>query len=178
MTRVFTALLLLLASITTALAQSSPGLRFGDVPTAAQWNSYFAAKQDYLGFTPLSGNSILGSLPIVVTPSGSNVTVSCPTCLTTTPGSDTQIIYNNAGTLAGASTFTFNNTTGAISLFPVPLAMTGGASGSSPTPRTAADASRASKVRLLRRRRKGLCRFDELPSATALYVRRSNDRMA
>ncbi len=28
-------------------AQSSPGLYNGQVPTAGQWNSYFAAKQDY-----------------------------------------------------------------------------------------------------------------------------------
>lgn len=31
------------------LAQSNPNLQFGQVPTAAQWNSYFSAKQDYRG---------------------------------------------------------------------------------------------------------------------------------
>jgi len=30
-----------------ALAQSNPGLVQGQVPTAGQWNSYFAAKADY-----------------------------------------------------------------------------------------------------------------------------------
>ncbi len=30
-----------------AQAQGSPGFVYGQVPTAAQWNSYFAAKQDY-----------------------------------------------------------------------------------------------------------------------------------
>ena len=35
-----------------ALGQSAPGLVTGQVPTAAQWNSYFAAKQDALGYTP------------------------------------------------------------------------------------------------------------------------------
>ena len=46
---------LLAAAISSpALAQSSPGLVTGQVPTAAQWNSYFAAKQDVLGFTPLN----------------------------------------------------------------------------------------------------------------------------
>lgn len=36
-------------------AQSSPGLYNGQVPTAGQWNSYFAAKQDYnSGFFGLS----------------------------------------------------------------------------------------------------------------------------
>jgi len=41
-----------------ALAQSSPGLIFGQVPTAAQWNSFFAAKQDF----PL-GNQI--NIPLI-----------------------------------------------------------------------------------------------------------------
>ena len=39
----------LLYSGQTALAQSSPNLQYGQIPTPAQWNSYFAAKQDYLG---------------------------------------------------------------------------------------------------------------------------------
>lgn len=30
-----------------AVAQSSPGFVYGQVPTAAQWNSYFSAKMDY-----------------------------------------------------------------------------------------------------------------------------------
>lgn len=47
-----------------ALAQSTPGLAFGQVPTAAQWNSYFAAKQDVLGYVPLStlGGTLSGRL--------------------------------------------------------------------------------------------------------------------
>jgi hypothetical protein len=45
---IIAAAVLLLSSV-AALAQSSPGLQFGQVPTAAQWNSYFAAKADYLG---------------------------------------------------------------------------------------------------------------------------------
>ncbi len=36
-----------LVSCSVADAQSSPGLYNGQVPTAGQWNSYFAAKQDY-----------------------------------------------------------------------------------------------------------------------------------
>ncbi|MGO7329206.1 hypothetical protein AB9E14_23800 [Rhizobium leguminosarum] len=49
-----------------ALAQSSPGLTYGQVPTAGQWNSYFAAKQDVLGFTPLNqaGGTMTGRLRI------------------------------------------------------------------------------------------------------------------
>lgn len=57
---------LLLAALlpSHALAQSSPGLRTGQVPTAAQWNSYFAAKQDVLGYTPLNsaGGAMTGPL--------------------------------------------------------------------------------------------------------------------
>jgi len=54
------AILLLLTS--AALAQSSPGLRYGQVPTAAQWNSYFAAKQDTLSFVPLNPANNLADL--------------------------------------------------------------------------------------------------------------------
>lgn len=54
-----------------ALAQSncSSVIFFGNVPTAAQWQSCFAAKQDNLGFTPLNiaGGTMLG--PLVTTPS-------------------------------------------------------------------------------------------------------------
>lgn len=54
----------LLASSVLALAQSTPGLHNGQVPTAAQWNSYFAAKQDLLGFTPVNrgGDTMSGKL--------------------------------------------------------------------------------------------------------------------
>jgi len=47
-----------------AAAQSSPGFVTGQVPTAAQWNSYFAAKQDVLGYVPLNsaGGSMTGRL--------------------------------------------------------------------------------------------------------------------
>jgi hypothetical protein len=49
-----------------AFSQSSPGLSYGQIPTAGQWNSYFAAKQDYLGFTPFnpSGGTITGNLSV------------------------------------------------------------------------------------------------------------------
>jgi hypothetical protein len=54
-----------------AFAQSSPGLVTGQVPTAAQWNSYFAAKQDALGYVPLNtnGGQMLG--PLALAPSTS-----------------------------------------------------------------------------------------------------------
>ncbi len=53
-------------------AQSSPGLIYGQVPTAGQWNSYFAAKQDVLGFTPLNING--GVMTGKLITAGSNTT--------------------------------------------------------------------------------------------------------
>ncbi len=55
---------LLVISAASALAQSSPGLVYGQVPTAGQWNSFFAAKQDVLGYTPLNseGGTMTGRL--------------------------------------------------------------------------------------------------------------------
>jgi hypothetical protein len=46
--RLLLALLLPLLSAGVAWAQSSPGIFVGQVPTPQQWNSYFAAKQDYV----------------------------------------------------------------------------------------------------------------------------------
>lgn len=50
-----------------AFAQSSPNLQYGQVPTAAQWNGYFAAKQDNLGYRPVNkaGDQMLGPLKVV-----------------------------------------------------------------------------------------------------------------
>lgn len=49
-----------------AAAQSSPNLRQGQVPTPAQWNSYFAAKQDVLAFAPatIGANTYTGTQTI------------------------------------------------------------------------------------------------------------------
>lgn len=47
-----------------AFAQSSPNLIYGQVPTAAQWNSYFQAKQDVLSFPNSTLNLINGTLGI------------------------------------------------------------------------------------------------------------------
>ena len=57
-----------------SFAQSSPGLIFGEVPTAAQWNSFFIAKQDVLGFTPLNkaGDLMLGPLSTIASTNGSS----------------------------------------------------------------------------------------------------------
>lgn len=58
------AITLLLCAVGLAHSQSSPGLVYGQVPTAQQWNSYFAAKQDVLGYTPVNrgGDTMAGRL--------------------------------------------------------------------------------------------------------------------
>lgn len=63
----------------TAIAQSSPGLVYGQVPTAGQWNSYFAAKQDVLPYTPVnrSGDSMTGKL-VTVAPTASGSGFNLP----------------------------------------------------------------------------------------------------
>ncbi len=48
MKRFLVACAALLLSASAALAQSSPGLTTGQVPSAVQWNGYFAAKQDVI----------------------------------------------------------------------------------------------------------------------------------
>jgi len=55
----------------SVLAQSSPGLIFGQVPTPGQWNDYFAAKADYLGspYCPVGGCTFTGA--VVTAPSTS-----------------------------------------------------------------------------------------------------------
>lgn len=63
---------------TAALAQSSPNLIFGYVPTAAEWNALFAGKQDTLGYIPLSsaGGTMTGELvtaPVATSGSGLNL---------------------------------------------------------------------------------------------------------
>jgi hypothetical protein len=64
MKRICLALWFLIFANAFALAQSNPGLAPGQVPTATQWNSYFSAKNDLLGFVPLStlGGTMLGKL--------------------------------------------------------------------------------------------------------------------
>ena len=64
MKKLFFILLALISCTSLALAQSSPGFSYGQVPTAGEWNAAFAGKQDYLGFFPLNsaGGSLTGEL--------------------------------------------------------------------------------------------------------------------
>jgi len=66
------AVLCLLLATAPALAQSTPGLTFGQVPSPAQWNSYFAAKQDFLNFVPLNraGGTMSGPLVTAASTAG------------------------------------------------------------------------------------------------------------
>lgn len=73
--RAFIACALTAAIATTLSGQSSPGLYNGQVPTAGQWNSYFAAKQDYLGFAPLNPSSVVANAPISAVSSGGVLTI-------------------------------------------------------------------------------------------------------
>lgn len=79
MRRVALAVLLTVAGFVPAFAQSSPGLTTKQVPTAAQWNSYFAAKQDVLGFVPLnSAGGTLTGLLTTMTPTNAGAGLRLP----------------------------------------------------------------------------------------------------
>lgn len=58
MKKILTGLLLAVLFSGQSLAQSSPGFYYKFTPTYSQWNSYFAGKQDYLGYVPLSPNGV------------------------------------------------------------------------------------------------------------------------
>jgi len=64
---------------TEAVAQSSPNLITGQVPTAAQWNSYFQRKQDVLNYTPINSAGGVFTGKVTTAPSsasGSGLNVS------------------------------------------------------------------------------------------------------
>lgn len=71
-TFLFGALIFLLSAL-GASAQTSPNFTYGFVPTPAQWNSYFAGKQDYLGASPclVTGCTLSGELFTVASSIGS-----------------------------------------------------------------------------------------------------------
>ena len=89
----------LLALAAPALAQSNPGLAYGQIPTAAQWNSFFSAKTDYPGYTPIGPSNVLATAPITATVAGQNVTIACATCVTNPYGS---LLVINGVTIGGA----------------------------------------------------------------------------
>ena len=106
---------------TMAPGQTSPGLATGQVPTAAQWNSFFIAKQDFLGFAPLNPSSLVGTSPITATAGSGVVTISINPNPTFATSVTTPIIIQNgssSGTLtlqpsAAAGNWTLTFPTGA-----------------------------------------------------------------
>jgi hypothetical protein len=113
--------LLLIAALafpSLAAAQTSPNLVYGQVPTAAQWNSYFVAKQDTLGYIPVNraGDSMLGKLITVASgSSAASINVapgSAPSApvngdmWTTTSGVYVRINGATVGPLASAAATT------------------------------------------------------------------------
>lgn len=144
MKRIGTAFALLLALASGANAQSSPGFVFGDVPTAAQWNSYFAAKVDYAGYTPFNPENMFGTSPIVITTVNGSITISCPTCAASGV-TDHAVAVGGASTLGSVGPLTTGQLLlGVTGSDPVAcstcsladaIAIGGGASGASPSPR-------------------------------------------
>ena len=63
----FAGIALLLIGVGAAMAQSGPGWSFGTVPTPAQWNAAFQAKQNWLGVNPclVSGCTMTGEINLV-----------------------------------------------------------------------------------------------------------------
>lgn len=113
-----------------ALAQSNPNLQLKQVPTPAQWNSYFAAKQDVLGYQPINkaGDVMLGRL---VTPAPSATTSGFNLSPGTLPGSPTngdlwvtsgglfaQVNGITIGPLSGATSASFAGTSPVTVSFP------------------------------------------------------------
>jgi hypothetical protein len=85
--RIGLALLAILGLVGAAYAQTSPNLSPGQVPTNGQWNSYFAAKQDYLGTPalPSGGGIMTGELTTAVPTTASAMFTMPPGVAPTSP---------------------------------------------------------------------------------------------
>jgi hypothetical protein len=81
-----------------ALAQTSPNLTYGQVSTPGQWNSYFAAKQDVLGYTPVNraGDTMFGTLK-TLSPTGNVAGLVVTPGLAPTSPADGSIWVTNTG---------------------------------------------------------------------------------
>lgn len=113
----FAALFLQFAAV-GAYAQSTPGLTYGQVPTAGQWNSYFAAKQDTLGYTPVNraGDTMSGKLRTVA-PTVSAAGFSLLPGITPTTPIDGDMWVTSSGLYArinGTTVGPISSTTGTV----------------------------------------------------------------
>lgn len=110
------AAIFVIASASLASAQSSPNLITGQVPTAAQWNSYFSSKQDYAGYIPYSkGGGVLTGL--VRSVMGSPSLSGCGTSPSITGNNQAGQVTLGTGTPTGC-TITFS-TSNPFSVAPV-----------------------------------------------------------
>jgi hypothetical protein len=133
--KLFLAILLAAVSI-AAQAQTSPGLVYGQVPTAAQWNGYFSSKMDYTaggipitsggtGATSAGGalaNLGIGSsaaypigtsgiaIPLLSTANTWAGAQTFNVILPTTINGNTWTVGSGTLTIAAAKTFTASNT--------------------------------------------------------------------
>ncbi len=106
MKRFIHVLMLFLASFNAlAASNSNPGLYYGQVPTAAQWNSYFSSKLDY---APGAANSIpywdaSGNLLSAVVSGSCTSTAGVFNCATSnlTGGALGSLPYQTSGTTTG-----------------------------------------------------------------------------
>jgi hypothetical protein len=98
-----------LAFVLVAFGQSSPNLIPGQVPTAAQWNSYFAKKWDYPGYVAINknGDVMLGLLRFA---SGVPTLTSCGTSPVITGNNQVGQVTMGTGSPTGC-TITFNAAT-------------------------------------------------------------------
>jgi hypothetical protein len=102
--KVALAFFVLALSCVCAAAQSTcPPIVYGAVLTVAQWQSCFASKQDFLGFTPLNPSSIAGTAPITAMFGGGVVSIGINAASASSRGTvpqwpnDSNKFFNGAG---------------------------------------------------------------------------------
>lgn len=95
-------------SLVFAQSSPSPVFYYGFVPTAGQWNAYFQAKQDYLGYTPVNpaGGTFTGkvyTMPSSIALAGLNIGVG--TAPTAPQNGDLWITSSGLFTYIGGVTY-------------------------------------------------------------------------
>jgi hypothetical protein len=101
---------LMLGIVGSSLSQTAPGFTYGYVPTAGQWNSYFAGKVDYNAYGVPVGTGGTGNTTF---PTGQVLLGNGTSPLTTQSPSTMTVGYAN--NLAGGTVSTSLTITGAAS---------------------------------------------------------------